>query len=116
MRCDSGFCRTRHEATRATRDGVTRLAALAMPQQHDLVRRSCAADRELTLLAAAAGMGRALFDEIADRAVADAIDASDAREPRSAAEFEGLVDSVRSGRRRAGRRAAAGTHARRSRR
>ncbi len=84
------------QATRATRDGVTRLAALAMPQQHDLVRRSCAADRELVLLAAASGMGSALFDEIADRAVADAIGASGRGGPRSAAEFDVLVDCVRS--------------------
>jgi ATP-dependent helicase HrpA len=84
------------QATRATRDGVTRLAALAMPQQHELVRRSCASDRELVLLTAAAGMGRALFGEIADRAVADAIDASGRGAPRSAAEFDDLVDSIRS--------------------
>ncbi len=85
------------QAELATREGVARLAALALPQQHDLVRRNCAADRQLVLLAAAAGMGRALFDEIADRAVADAIRASTCGEPRSAVEFERLVDSIRGG-------------------
>ena len=85
------------QAARATCDGVTRLAALAMPQQHDLVRRGCAADRDLVLLAAASGMGSALFDEIADRAVADAIAASGRDQPRSAADFEKLVDAIRSG-------------------
>ncbi|MCJ7453119.1 MAG: ATP-dependent RNA helicase HrpA [Steroidobacteraceae bacterium] len=84
------------QAAHATRDGVARLAAIAMPQQHGLVRRSCAADRELVLLAAASGMGSPLFDEIADRAVADVIDESGRGEPRSAAEFAGLVDTVRS--------------------
>jgi ATP-dependent helicase HrpA len=49
------------------------------------------------LLAAAAGMGRNLFDEIADRAIAEAIDATGSRDPRSAAEFDGLVDSARAG-------------------
>ena len=84
------------QAECATRDGVTRLAALAMPQQHDLVRRSCGADRELVLLAAASGMGSGLLDEIADRAVADAIGASGCGEPRDAAAFDSLVDSIRS--------------------
>jgi ATP-dependent helicase HrpA len=81
----------------ATRDGVVRLAALGMPQQHDLVRRNCAADRDLTLLAAAAGMGRGLFDEIADRAVAEAMHATTKHEPRNKEEFDAAVDSARAG-------------------
>jgi len=56
-----------------TRDGLVRLAALALPQQHDLVRRNAAGDRELTLWLAAAGFGREVFDELADRAVAAAV-------------------------------------------
>lgn len=78
-----------------TRDGITRLAALAMPQQHDLVRRSCATDRELTLLAAAAGVGKSLFEEIADRAVADAVDAASDSLPRDAREFEARIETGR---------------------
>ena len=78
-----------------TRDGVVRLAALAMPQQHDLVRRLCANDREFPLLAATAGLGRALFDEIADRAVADSLAVAGGKEPRTAGEFDALVDSSR---------------------
>ena len=58
-RATAGCIRSPQQARLATRDGVVRLAALAMPQQHDLVRRSGAADRELALLAAAAGLGRA---------------------------------------------------------
>jgi ATP-dependent helicase HrpA len=85
------------QARLATRDGVVRLAALAMPQQHDLVRRQCAADRDLTLLAAASGMGRALFDEIADRAVAEAMRVAAKHEPRSEAEFDAAVDAARTG-------------------
>jgi ATP-dependent helicase HrpA len=84
------------QARLATRDGVVRLAALAMPQQHDLVRRNCAADRELTLLAAAAGMGRGLFDEIADRAVAEAIHTVAGDGLRSAAAFDAAVSRARS--------------------
>ena len=78
-----------------TRDGVVRLAALAMPQQHDLVRRFCANDREFALLAATAGLGRSLFDEIADRAVADSLAVAGAKEPRTVVEFDALVDSSR---------------------
>jgi ATP-dependent helicase HrpA len=78
-----------------TRYGVTRLAALAMPQQHDLVRRSCAADHELALLTATAGFGKSLFEEIADRAVADAVAVVDGRMPRSSVEFEARIDAAR---------------------
>jgi ATP-dependent helicase HrpA len=85
------------QAGLATHDGVVRLAALAMPQQHDLVRRTCSTDRELVLLAAASGMGRSLFDEIADRAVDEAIRVTGRREPRNAAEFHAAVDAARAG-------------------
>jgi ATP-dependent helicase HrpA len=78
-----------------TRDGVVRLAALGMPQQHDLVGRLCADDREFSLLAATAGLGRSLFDEIADRAVADSLGGTTVDEPRTAREFDTLVDSNR---------------------
>jgi ATP-dependent RNA helicase HrpA len=84
------------QAAALTRDGIVRLAALAMPQQHELVRRMCASDRELALLAASAGLGRALFDEVADRAVADAIESTGAATPRNGAEFDALVDAARS--------------------
>lgn len=83
-------------AARVTRAGVTRLAVLAMPQQHEVVKRACAADRDLSLLAAAAGMGRALFDEIADRAVEEAIEAAAHGTPRTAAAFGAAVDAARS--------------------
>jgi len=82
-------------AQEQTHDGVLRLAALAMPQQHDLVRRTCAADRELTLLAATAGFGKGFFEEIADRAVADAVAAADGRLPRDSVEFEARIDTGR---------------------
>jgi ATP-dependent helicase HrpA len=47
------------------------------------------------LLAASAVLGRALFDEVADRAVADALESAGAATPRNAAEFEALVDIAR---------------------
>ncbi len=82
-------------ARRATRRGVVRLAALALPQQRDLVLRQVASDRELTLLVAAAGQGRALIEEAADRAVEVAVLGSADRIPVDAAEFDALLDAGR---------------------
>ncbi len=84
------------QAIAKTRDGVTRLAALAMPQQHDLVRRSCATDHDLALLAATAGMGKWLFEEIADRAVADSMAVTGDDLPRTLAQFEARLAASRS--------------------
>ncbi len=89
------LCADAGQARSLTHDGIVRLAALAMPQQHELVRRTAAADRELVLLAAAAGFDRSLFDEIADRAVADALEAAAVAEPRSASAFEAAVERTR---------------------
>lgn len=79
----------------ATRDGIVRLASLAMPQQHDCVRRACADDRELAMLAASGGMGRQLFDDIADRAVAQALYSGGEERPGSATEFEARLEVAR---------------------
>jgi ATP-dependent helicase HrpA len=89
------LCPGSEQARAITRDGIVRLAALAMPQQHGLVQRMCAGHRELALLAATSGLGRPLFDEIADRAVADALEAVGGRTPRTAGEFDVLGDSAR---------------------
>ena len=82
-------------AVAATRQGVVRLAAMALPQQHEFVRRQCAHDRELALLTAAAGLDRKLFGEIADRAVADALRLDEQDVPRSEAAFAGRLDAAR---------------------
>ena len=78
-----------------TRAGLTRLAALALPQQHALVRRNAAADRELTLWLAAAGLGSDVFDEIADRAVATAV-LGEGLLPSDETEFAARLDEGRS--------------------
>jgi ATP-dependent helicase HrpA len=80
----------------ATVHGVVRLAALAMPQQHDLVARQCAGDREFALLAAAAGFDRGLFAEVADRAVEDALQLDERHLPRTEAQFAARVNAARS--------------------
>jgi ATP-dependent helicase HrpA len=86
---------TQEMADAATRHGVVRLAALACPQQCDLVARQCAADHELALLAAAAGFDRALFGEVADRALANALRLDESGLPRSAGEFAARLDAAR---------------------
>ena len=82
-------------AEAATRRGVVRLAALAMPQQFDLVVRQCSSDHELALLTAAAGFNRGLFAEVADRALADALRLDEAGVPRTETEFAARVDAAR---------------------
>ena len=89
------LCADASQAAMLTRDGVVRLAALAMPQQYELVRRLGSGDREFTLLVAGSGHGRALFDEIADRAVVDALDMVGGLLPRSSTQFEAAVDAAR---------------------
>jgi ATP-dependent helicase HrpA len=82
-------------ARAATRHGIVRLAALALPQQHEFVLRQCAQDRELALLAAASGLDRRLFGEIADRAVADAMRLGEEELPRSEATFARRLEAAR---------------------
>jgi ATP-dependent helicase HrpA len=86
---------SRDAAQAATSQGVVRLAALALPQQHDFVVRHCAADREMALLAAAGGFDRTLFHEVADRAVADALVAVAASPPQTDAEFAARIGAAR---------------------
>lgn len=83
-------------ARAATRRGVVRLAALELPQQHGLVARECATDRELALLTAAAGLDPRLFVEVADRAVADALRLDDLGSPTTADQFAARIDAARS--------------------
>ena len=82
-------------ARSATLLGVVRLAALAMPQQHDFVVRQCSGDREFALLAAAGGFDRRLFAEVADRAVVDALRLDEQHLPRTEAQFAASVDRAR---------------------
>jgi ATP-dependent helicase HrpA len=82
-------------AGRASRAGIVRLAALAMPQQHELARRQSSTDRDFTLLIAAAGFGKEVPDQIADRAVAEAVLGVGAELPRTRAQFESLVERGR---------------------
>jgi ATP-dependent helicase HrpA len=79
----------------ATRGGLVRLAAFALPQQHDLVRRRWSGDREFVLLLAAAGFGREVPGEVADRALAEVLELDSRGLPRSAEAFAARLETAR---------------------
>jgi ATP-dependent helicase HrpA len=60
------------------------------------VARECATDRDLALLTAAAGLDPRLFADVADRAVAGALQLDEAGLPATAAQFAARVDAARS--------------------
>ena len=66
-----------------------------MPQQHELARRQWSTDRDFALLVAAAGFGKEVAGEVADRAVAEAVLGAGAELPRTRAQFENLVERGR---------------------
>jgi ATP-dependent helicase HrpA len=83
------------EALHASRRGIVRLAANELAQVHGALRAQLARDREFALLVAAAGFGRGLLDELADRAVGEAVVDDDHPLPRSPAAFEAALESGR---------------------
>jgi ATP-dependent helicase HrpA len=83
------------EALHASRRGIARLAANELAQVHGALRAQLAREREFALLVAAAGFGRGLLDEIADRAVSYAILGDDAALPRTAAAFHAAIERGR---------------------
>jgi ATP-dependent helicase HrpA len=83
------------EARYATRRGIARLAALELAQVHGALRAGLARDREFALLVAAAGFGRGLLDELADRAVTQSVLGDAAALPRTEAEFRSAIDGGR---------------------
>ena len=83
-------------AQRRSRHGVVRLAALALPQQRDLVRRRLADDRQFSLLVAGTGFGKTLLDEVADRAIESAVLGAQADPPRTESVFASAVETGRS--------------------
>ena len=82
-------------ARKGTRQGIVRLAALALPQQRDYVRRRLGEDRRFALRVAAAGGGREFLEEVADRAVAAAVLGSGGEMPRGPAAFEAALEQGR---------------------
>jgi ATP-dependent helicase HrpA len=80
------------EALAASRRGIARLAALELSQTHGALRALLQRDHDFTLLVAAAGFGRPLLDELADRAVTQAVLGDDTPLPRTEPEFRRALD------------------------
>ena len=85
------------EATALLFGGVLRLAVLALPEQFKYARKRFADQRDLVLLGQGLAGGRPLADALAERTFADCFLSNDAPLPRSAAEFEALLDQRRGG-------------------
>ncbi len=85
---------TAAEAEMLIRRGVVRLAALALPQQAQDLRRRIAEDRELVLLVQGLELDRPLPEAVADRAFAECFLPADGP-PRTRAAFEALVEARR---------------------
>jgi ATP-dependent helicase HrpA len=83
------------EARAASRRGIARLAALELSQTHGALRALLQRDREFALVVAAAGFGRPLLEELADRAVAQAVLGDVAPLPRTEAQFRRMLDAGR---------------------
>jgi ATP-dependent helicase HrpA len=83
------------EAEAALYGGVLRLAVLALPEQFKYARKRFADQKELVLLGQGLSSGRPLADSLAERAFAECFLSSASSLPRSAAEFQSLLDQRR---------------------
>ncbi len=83
------------EAENALYGGVLRLAILALPEQFKYARKRFADQRDLVLLGQGLSSGRPLADSLAERAFAECILAPGVTLPRSAVEFQALLDRKR---------------------
>ena len=83
------------EAEELLRGGVLRLAVLALPEQFKYARKRFADQRELVLLGQGLNTGRPLADALAERAFVECFLSGDLQLPRSAAEFETLLNKRR---------------------
>jgi ATP-dependent helicase HrpA len=86
---------TSGEARDASRRGLTRLIAFELTGLREQLRRDASRDRDFVLLVAAAGFGNSLIDELADRAIADAVLGDGEPLPRTQAEFADAVERGR---------------------
>jgi ATP-dependent helicase HrpA len=87
--------KSRAEADSMLRDGVLRLATLALPEQYKYARKRFADTRELVLLGQGFSTEKPLPVGLADRVFADCFFAGDPALPRSAGEFQALLDRCR---------------------
>lgn len=84
------------DAEASLRPAVLRLAMFALPEQYKYARKRFADDKELVLLGPGLNTARALSDSLAERSFADCFIGEDLVLPRTAAQFEALLDRNRS--------------------
>jgi ATP-dependent helicase HrpA len=77
------------------RAAVLRLAMLALPEQHKYARKRFADDRELVLLGQGMNTARPLAESLAERSFSDCFLGEGAVLPRTAAQFDALLDRSR---------------------
>jgi ATP-dependent helicase HrpA len=84
------------DAEDSLRPAVLRLAMLALPEQLKYARKRFADDRDIVLLGQGLGNSRPIADTLAERAFSDCFLGEDAVLPRTAEQFEALLDRYRS--------------------
>jgi ATP-dependent helicase HrpA len=87
--------KSRAEADALLREGALRLATLALPEQYKYARKRFADTRELVLLGQGLSTEKPLPVGLADRVFADCFFAGEAVLPRSARDFQALLDRCR---------------------
>lgn len=83
------------EAADLLRAAVLRLAVLALPEQYKYARKRFSEGRELVLLGQGLSTGRPLPDGLAERVFVECFLSGDSPLPRSAEEFESLLNRKR---------------------
>ena len=84
------------DAEDSLRPAVLRLAMLALPEQHKYARKRFADDRDIVLLGQGLNTARPIADSLAERAFSECFLSEDAPLPRTAEQFDALLDRHRS--------------------
>jgi ATP-dependent helicase HrpA len=84
------------DAEDSLRPAVLRLAMLALPEQFKYARKRFADDRDIVLLGQGLGISRPIAETLAERAFSDCFLGEDIVLPRTAGQFDALLDRNRS--------------------
>lgn len=84
------------DAEDSLRPAVLRLAMLALPEQFKYARKRFAEDRDIVLLGQGLNTARPVVESLAERAFSDCFLSEDTALPRTADQFEALLDRHRS--------------------
>lgn len=91
-----GEAGTAADAEEALRPAILRLALLALPEQFKYARKRFADDRDIVLLGQGQNTVRPMADSLAERAFIECFLGEDAPLPRTAEQFQALLDRHRS--------------------